>query len=107
MAEFVNPYNFVRSEYDARKTTRPLGHERIHLEGYSGRIECSLTTITPTTTKSFDQRDEYGGVRPISERGIFGSSLKGMIRSTAEAIAKSCYPLGGTSCHDETKLCNC
>lgn len=98
MAEFVNPYNFVRSKYDRSKTTHPLPHDRLHVEHFSGRVACILTTQSRITTKSFL---EASGGR------IYGSSLKGMIRSVAEAIAQACYTLGGSKCPQPDRLCIC
>ncbi len=88
MAEFVNPYNFVRSEYNHNKTGRPLTHDRIQVDRYSGRLDCILTTVSRITTESFDY---------TKEGRIYGSSLKGMVRSVAEAIAQACFPLSGTN----------
>ena len=98
MAAFVNPYNFVRSEYDASKGAAPLAHDRLHVAHYSGRMACTLTTITRVTTKSFEPR-----------RGmcIYGSTLKGMVRVVAEAVAQGCFPLGGNACQNAQRLCIC
>ena len=98
MAEFVNPYNFVRSEYDPNKTSWPLRHDQIHTEQYSGRLTCTLTTVSRVTTESFEWGK--GGC-------IYGSSLKGVIRSVAEALSQSCFPLGGKKCQRADSLCIC
>jgi len=98
MAEFVNPYNFVRSGYNRNKAGRPLSHDRIDVDLYSGRLHCSLTTISRITTESFDY---------TKEGRIYGSSLKGMIRSVAETMAQACSPLGGTKCRRADNLCIC
>src|SRR5262245_13853897 len=91
MAAFVNPYNFVRSEYDAGKGAAPLAHDRLHVAHYSGRMACTLTTITRVTTKSFER-----------QRGmcIYGSTLKGMVRAVAEAVAHGCFPLSDNVCQN-------
>lgn len=102
MSEFVNPYNFVRSEYDRNKTAAPLAHDRWRVGQFSGRIECSLETIKRVTSKSFEESIEGR----IDER-IYGSTLKGMIRSVAEAVSLSCFPLGGSKCQSADRLCIC
>lgn len=98
MAEFVNPYNFVRSQYDPKKTRQPLPHNRVHTEQYSGRLTCTLTTVSRVTTESLDWR---------KGSCIYGSSLKGVIRSMAEALGQCCFPLGGGKCQRTDKLCMC
>lgn len=102
MAEFVNPYNFVRGEYDSSKNAEPLAHHSIHLEAFSGRMECSLKTVTRVTTKGFERQPGT----PY-EPCLYGSTLKGLFRSISEAIAQGCFTLSGKKCEGKSGLCIC
>ena len=104
MPKFVNPYNFVRSEYDSNKTAPPLPHDRLHVGQYTGRIVCTLQTFTRVTSKSFEETAS-GQDRNL----IYGSSLKGLFRSVAETVACACYAVGDdrSRCQSVKRLCIC
>ncbi len=96
----MNPYGFVRFG-DKGDREQPITHERF--VDLSGRLICHLTARThlfiPKTQdradKNVHQRLEL--LRAADGTPLFpGSSLKGVIRSVAEAISGSCLtlPLG-------------
>lgn len=90
----INPYNFVRSD-NPMPRAKPTGHDR--LQGHSGVIRCRLETITPIFTPAFAFRPE-GALADLrffridNRPALPGSSLKGMLRSLAEAICNGCSP---------------
>jgi CRISPR/Cas system CSM-associated protein Csm3 (group 7 of RAMP superfamily) len=113
---FANPYNFVSVSDKVERTK--LGdikdHNQIHKGTFSGQLRCSLKTLTklfiPSTleediTENIIGKDNKG--KPIRHRifqsfyyidrngtktfAIPASSLKGAIRSVAEAISNSCF----------------
>lgn len=108
MAKYMNPYNFVRLRpmaEDARQV--PLGHKRLVSEYngepvYSGRLRCLLTAFGPLVVLSHDPADVQGKPGehrtfkrffhyPGDERPVIpASSLKGMVRSIAEAACNGC-----------------
>lgn len=113
---FVNPYNFVRSEYSKKRNKTPTWHEKIHPERYTGRMECCLEAVSRLTTRAFDadRSERWNTASPdgqkSTQRGnvIYGTSLKGVIRSVAEAISESCFPVGdGGKCTNPKQLCIC
>lgn len=107
----MNPYNFVRiipMASDARQ--KPLGHkELVDQFGdepvYTGRLRGTLTAFGPVMVLSHDPDDIAVGPGdhkhfqrffhyPGDERPVIpGSSLKGMVRSTAEAAANGCLSI--------------
>jgi len=97
---FKNPYNFVKIAWDRKpEKKRPLTYEKF--QGKSGSIKLKITSLSPLfirhTYKENERRKPDGINIPIqfahnkkNEYLIPGSSLKGMLRATAEAIANSC-----------------
>lgn len=127
---FVNPYNFVRTkECDPKTMCRPVTHEKF--SGYSGTILCNLKTLTrtfipynqdyvqktlqlPTVVNYTNRRNEqkehtikYQICDSNENPLIPGSSLKGVIRSVAEAISNGCGFPHGKNCSDSQLLCIC
>ena len=104
----INPYNFVLSD-------RPMGRKgpNTHecLRGYSGLITCRLETRTPIFTPAPAQRaaGKPAELRFFRNRPVLpGSSLKGMLRSLAEAIANGCSPFDSRQhprCRSRDSLC--
>ena len=98
---FINPYNFVRLGGDSRSSemrSAPPSHEKF--AGLSGEIVCELEVITPLCVadgSETDESDETRRTKPFfrlnGEPCIPASSLKGMIRSVAEALTDSCMPV--------------
>jgi CRISPR/Cas system CSM-associated protein Csm3 (group 7 of RAMP superfamily) len=93
----MNPYDFVRFPERVRRTSVQTHHA---LHGHQGMIHCRLTAITPLFIPStqvgrggqqFLTKRVHGRDIPI----IPGSSLKGAIRSVAEAVSSSCIGLSG------------
>ncbi len=95
----MNPYGFVRLGPAAPRTAA-IRHDRF--QGLSGHLRCRLTALThlfvPKTQEvTKGKHQELTFMRSIDGRPLLpGSSLKGVIRSVAEAISGSCLtlPLG-------------
>lgn len=94
----VDPYGFVRLEGRPERLAA-IPHHRFN--GHSGRLTCRLTAKTPlfVYNPQFARRVGRGGHEearfPVrdGEATIPGSSLKGVIRSVAEAVGPSCFTL--------------
>jgi hypothetical protein len=134
----MNPYEFVPIVENKRpQRSLPTGHDKI--SGKSGLIECTITTLKPIfipLPMAEKERERHGlrnflrndnrGKPQYHYKYIFntgngapvipGSSLKGVIRSVAEAVANSCVtfferstgyglPDGFYPCTDVGKLC--
>jgi CRISPR/Cas system CSM-associated protein Csm3 (group 7 of RAMP superfamily) len=108
----MNPYDFVPIVEDKQPhSSKPAGHDKV--SGKSGLIECTITTLKPIfiPLPMDDKERQRQGLRELvghDRRGkpqyhntyifntvagvpvIPGSSLKGVIRSVAEAAANSC-----------------
>lgn len=93
----MNPYDFVRlPDRVARESV--LRHERFR--GHSGAMRCRLTAIKPifipyAQVTGGPQRFMTGRYQGQDLPLIPGSSLKGVIRSVAEAVSLSCIGLSG------------
>jgi len=96
----MNPYGFVRLGPAAQRMAA-IRHDRF--QGLSGRLRCHLTALThlfiPRTQETIEgKHQELALMRSADGRPLLpGSSLKGVIRSVAEAISGSCLmtlPLG-------------
>lgn len=110
---FMNPYNFVRFQPMADNARqKPLSHRAG--QGLSGRLTCHIFPLSPIfiPTQDFNDPEAYEEVNlPRDHRGnhrdphrcylkfynpgdgiptIPGSSLKGAIRSVAEALCNGC-----------------
>ena len=138
----MNPYDFVPIVEDKQpQRSKPAGHDKISISDKykSGLIECTITTLKPIfIPQPMDdgERKKRGLIVPVghdkrgkqqyhekyifnTEEGvpvILGSSIKGVIRSVAEAAANSCVtffkrpdryslPDGFYPCTDVDKLC--
>lgn len=93
------PYDFVPIATPRKKKT--VGHERIRGEGYvTGRLTYRLRVLTPVFVASgtYALGEDLGYDEPVVRScyrindvpAIPGSSLKGVVRSIAEAISPSC-----------------
>ena len=99
----ANPYDFV--PFFARPPEQrpvPIGHER--LDGISCYLECELVAQTPLFTLAYQEK----GQEAVEQRAFYrpppqhperrakipGSSLKGVLRSVAEAVSRSCLRVG-------------
>jgi CRISPR-associated protein (TIGR03986 family) len=95
---FVNPYNFVRPGKPAKKEP-PVWHHKF--EELSGKIVCTLKTRTPIFIPDAEVEEKEVGkgkyhkimnfYRVNDELRLPPTSLKGMIRSVAEAASNSCF----------------
>lgn len=94
----MNPYGFVRLGPAAQREAA-VRHDQF--KGLSGRLHCRLTALThlfiPKTqemAKDKHQHQQLSLLRAADGRPVLpGSSLKGVIRSVAEAISGSCLTL--------------
>jgi CRISPR/Cas system CSM-associated protein Csm3 (group 7 of RAMP superfamily) len=92
----MNPYDFVRFGQPAQRKPA-IKHDRF--EGHSGRLLCRLTArthlfIPKTQDVPRRQHVELELMRGSNDVPLLpGSSLKGVIRSVAEAISGSCLTL--------------
>lgn len=108
----MNPYDFVPIlEHKPPQRCSPYGHDKFR--GKSGLIECRITTLKPLFIPlSMDDKErQKQGLRTLigrNKRGqsqyhekyilntvngiplVPGSSIKGVIRSVAEAVANAC-----------------
>lgn len=104
---FINPYNFVRvAAFDPYCET-PRTHEKF--AGLSGRITVTLENVSPLCLPDSDASQEFliqTGPNRNKKRWrkefsrlndgrpyIPASSIKGMLRSVAEAASNSCFPV--------------
>lgn len=112
------PFAWVE-DFPAPERSRPHGHDRWRGD-YTGALYCTLTLLTPLHVGSGLFRLANGQVvkelvRQNERLIIPGSSLKGVFRSIAEAISRSCVsktrqrlPSNDLKeCYDPEKLCTC
>ena len=102
-SRFINPYNFVRAVAEVKRGGWVSHHQFLDPGGetlHSGRIACKLTVKTPIfvpdpeETRSDDRERDHTVMRFFrlhGESAIPPTSLKGMIRSVAEAASNSCF----------------
>lgn len=100
---FINPYNFVSFGPEIKVRLEPPSHE--NFSGLSGKIVCELENITPLCIPDPEATEEIGiGIgdkkrkqKPFlmmnEQPALPGSSLKGMLRSVAEAVTDSCMSI--------------
>lgn len=94
----VDPYGFVQLPKGGPERLPATPHHRF--QGFSGRLVCQLTAKTPLFVYHPLFAKQVGGghqeVRFPVRDGLAiipGSSLKGVIRSVAEAVAPGCFTL--------------
>lgn len=91
---FANPYNFVaikENEIDTNRQKEWIFHEK--LGGYCGEIICDIKLLSNFITAGTNNDREKKQLRINGNIGIQATSLKGMLRSTAEAISNSCLSM--------------
>ena len=98
----MNPYDFVPIVEDKQpQRSKPAGHDKISIRDKSGLIECTITTLKPIfIPRPMDEEERKKRKSRDHNEYIFntvngvpvipGSSIKGVIRSVAEAAANSC-----------------
>ncbi|MFN3479767.1 MAG: RAMP superfamily CRISPR-associated protein [Thermodesulfovibrionales bacterium] len=90
---FANPYNFVSIEEDNVKREKNwLSHER--LGEYNGEIKCRILFKSNFIVAGGVNNEREKKFLKINGKPVIqGSTLKGIIRSTAEAISNSCISM--------------
>lgn len=104
---FINPYNFVRTACFDPYRAAPRAHEKF--AGLSGRITCELENVTPLCLPDPEASQELliqagpnrgkkrwrKGFSRLGDGTLYlpGSSIKGMLRSVAEAASNSCFSI--------------
>lgn len=103
---FLNPYNFIRYLDKPRPADYVLGdcppppHDRY--VALTGRITCEIEAVTPlfvsdshaiskVTTQDGKEHSTYRFFEYEDEPALPASSLRGMVRSTFEAVTNSCF----------------
>ena len=99
----MNPYDFVRIDWQQEvKRHQVTPHNRFAKDSLSGRIEGTITTLTPffiPHSEDLRRKDVlYRSDRPITfvqngagQHIIPGSSLKGLFRSVVETVGVGCW----------------
>ena len=107
----INPYTFVRSKKDVERFKEIEENEKLH----TGVISCKLIVKTPLlipdVEKATGLKDDKNVEYPFMSIGnseniryiIPGSSLRGPIRSTYEALTNSCFVTAGSSQNISTR----
>lgn len=92
----MNPYDFVPIDRNARVERKPAKPHHC-FDGKSGRIEGTITTLTPLFIRDSKQNTNAPTLSFIKNKQwkeiIPATSLKGMIRSLVEVIAPGCFLL--------------
>lgn len=96
--EFVNPYNFVGTP-PVQPADRQQAGRLEKLEGLWGSMVCELTALTPMFVPKWQPQRDRGSQKHRDlhfftvngKIAIPASSLKGVIRSIAEAASHSCF----------------
>lgn len=107
----INPYTFVRSKKDVERFKEIAENEKLH----TGVISCKLIVKTPLlipdVEKAIGLIDDKNVEYPFMSIGnseniryiIPGSSLRGPIRSTYEALTNSCFVTARSSQNISTR----
>ncbi len=97
------PHYFIKPHSVVNREIKPVGHERFHKGKLTGRIKCTLKTLTPLiipdtkNSNAFDLQKEHPGhqnfkfFRINDKPMIPGSELRGMISSVYETLTNSCF----------------
>lgn len=103
--DFHNPYNFIpalpRPNYADLGDREPIGHDCYYDNYWSGKITCTLTTITPLLIPDaakvekvkVEERENGHKIYPLrcvnGKPYLSPTSIKGMLRNAYEAITNS------------------
>lgn len=87
---FWNPYRWVPVSKD--EIAREIPAYRHQWQGFSGRLECTLETLTPFLIGSSKGDGRFIRSGPTNQPFIPGTSLKGLIRSLVELVGNACIP---------------
>lgn len=112
----MNPYDFVRIDWSQSIERRPAA-KPYRFQGKSGRVQGTITTLTPLFIGSDRQQTIEPHITNGNKEAIIpGTSLKGLIRSLVETIGLGCWWLfkGGSGgrlphpfrqCKNHKELC--
>ena len=96
---FVNPYNFVRTDFDKKPTSDISLLESETL--LYGSLDYSILTKTPLAipdtekVKSEKDHKRYPFMKSMNGRFMIpGSGIRGVIRNVYETVTDSCYATG-------------
>lgn len=126
----MNPYDFVRVDWDRPPARRPAPrHDRWEMAALHGSLEGTITALSPVFVRRAEQDSRFdlqGAAAPAQRRLVGGggqrrqyllpaSSLKGLFRSVFEAVTGSCFlfgapdelrlPPGFSNCESRGALC--
>ncbi|MBE0427719.1 MAG: hypothetical protein IBX72_13885 [Nitrospirae bacterium] len=88
---FGNPYNFVF--IDEKNIRRERDFLSPKSDVYSGQIKCAIRFLSNFITAGENTLEQKKQQKINNRIGIQASSLKGMLRATAEAISNSCISM--------------
>jgi len=103
--DFVYPYNFIRiGDGSSVKRGEPAGHDRYDQDCYTG---CLTIRLIPESPWFIPEPEPYEGTKDAKDREghckyhflrdadgkpkLPATSIKGMVRSTFEALTESCF----------------
>jgi CRISPR/Cas system CSM-associated protein Csm3 (group 7 of RAMP superfamily) len=95
---FWNPYRWVPVSTEEVAREKPAYRHR--WEGLSGRLVCSLETLTPFLIGSSKGDGRFIRSGRTNQPFIPGTSLKGLIRSLVELIGNAAIPFPNDKCAD-------
>lgn len=107
----INPYTFVRSKKDVERFKEIEENEKLHTGVISCRLIVKTPLLIPDVEKATGLTDDKNVEYPFMSIGnseniryiIPGSSLRGPIRSTYEALTNSCFVTAGSSQNISTR----
>jgi CRISPR/Cas system CSM-associated protein Csm3 (group 7 of RAMP superfamily) len=89
LMKIKNPYNFAKIDeehIDRKKDVKRFG-------GLSGVLTVEITFLTEAVAAGINTSEKKEFMRIGDKIGIYGSTLKGLLRATSEAISNSCISM--------------
>lgn len=94
----TKPFAFIPLIEGTVPRKKPIGHHKLDKYKYSGKLKVKITSLTPLHISSgaygIDEKNNvYKATVKRNKRPVIpGSSIKGVIRTIAEAVSRSCSP---------------